>query len=1493
MRHEQHFQARRQWALLILLFWVLAPGSDAIAQRNRRRVPNRAAIVERPAAIENLLKRASDGIARQDWKLAIDSLQRVIDDPVGGLVESNEIADSDLNNRPEGDSNDDTVYYRSARDEAMAMLAQLPAEGLESYRVLHDGRSAAMYEQAIEAADTDQLREVVDRYFFTTVGVDAAIALAGWHLDRGNYAGALNLIQRIDRLNPGGDGVSPRGRLIQAVALAGLGASDEAQDILNRAEQFAMIDNPATHDTSTSIIAALDAIRDAIRDRSFQRRDDIHAERWPMHGGGVTRSGIMAEVSPELREGLPWRMSLPSSDADWWETQGISQARDKVSFAAAGAVIDQGRVFVKSNEQVSAMDLESLEPLWTTDAPVSIGRRHDLLPNTRNIFRGIQTDTMRGMTDADRRLYDIVAGSVTTAFGLVYSIEREGVGPLGGGGRLRRGAVVEGTRLVALNAEDGFIAWERGRTGDQVDELDGVYFLAPPFAVRDELWVPFAKSGDIFLAALSPNDGQLLRKRLLCSAELSQVASQYHEAVYLASDGNRVFINTGFGLVIAMDADGFRPVWTTQYDRDVGTRRRTSYEPRFWHCTPPVVAGARLLVAAVDSDALMALDTNTGRMLWQRPRPGGAFYIMGVDDNRVWLGGSGAYCLRAEDGTQIWETTEPLRAKVTGRGALSGSKIYLPLMDSVVVLDSTTGQALSPLPLPEDQLPLGNLLCAASAMFSVDTNEVRKFPDLTLSYPRQLALFEMRPGDHNAAIRLAWMELLRDEPDQAFAVLDQLPPSPIDSTRQQVARLKVKSLLKMSSATDEDRAAAIGHLREALGLAQLVGADRERMEAAVHLASRLEKNGQVEEAYMTLWRTGVSDAADGYLTIAPRLRQQARWLLAERMARMNRELSARHLSAIAEQTQAEFARWRGQLHSESNAHEAVIQLERLARLNDAGGAGQAALIELAKYERERNNFERSEQYFRWAIRVNRVARLTAQAKLELAAQYLHPAQALYESARTLLADGLGRFDDMVIDETNRTLGEERARLTRALEAQAATDGASTIPDRFSFVPGSVIEEFQWMQPPSDGSMLLDYSTADSDALRRFVLTIAQPNIVEAYRSMDGSLAWRTDVLLLNEDEVQLPGLAAPNRTLVFPRVFCDGQTAVLNGPGGLYGVGLATGRRLWAAAYEEESTEAQYALRNRLVAVSDGVVVFAPRRGVLTAASVADADDIIWERIIAGEKLDTVFVEDGLCVTLNASRRTARTYDLHDGRLLSEVQFRRGHLDDIVRPLVYVDGILIGPDRLHKLIAFDLRSGTEAWRFDAGDEIRWMFGTGEGYVGLWTLSGSVILLDAFDGAEAMRLPLADMDGRLAEGVIDDGVLVLMPVGRADRGPAPVLYGIDLAEKRVRWVRDGFEYTGPKRESLWRLLKVSDDVVPMPIWQPVKSDNRFVQATGEVGLVSIDKQTGRNVGPIVLTGRAASDAEHLTGDFAFYGDRIIFGTQPGLMSIGIKPEQRDP
>lgn len=1461
-----------RWLALSMIGWMVigAPDRASAQRRNVGRVPNRAAIVERPAAIENLLKRAADGIERQNWKLAIDSLQRVLDDEVGGLVQMSS---------PPGR---ETIYYRSARDQALQMLASLPPEGLEAYRVLHDGRSRALLERGIESGDTDLLREVVDRYLFTSVGAQAAIELAGWYLDVGNFVGALDLINRVERMAPDDSTPAWRRNVIRSVALAGVGALQDARRLIIETES---LDLPQDARDATAIIrVALDSI--ASDAQSFAL-----GENWPIRGGGLTRSGIMSDVSPVIREGLPWRCTLPSDDADWWETQGISQAREKLAFPVADAVIWDNRVFVKANHQITAMDLESLEPLWISEQPVVLGRHRGAMAN-RNLmpFGRRNSTSMRAMTASDHRLYDVVGGTVTAAFDKVYSIEREGVGGVGSAPIERRPVVLEGTRLEARYASDGYVSWQRGRSGDAADPLNGVYFLAPPVAIRDELWLPLAKGGDIYLAAVSPQDGELLRMRLLCSVELSQIASQYHEAMYLTSDGHSAFVSTGLGLVVAVDIDSFSLRWATQYDRDVTTMRRTSYEPRFWRSSPPVIAGKRIIVAPIDADSIMGLEATTGQLEWTVRRPDHARFVLGADESRVWLGGEQTSCLSAADGSRIWSSADSGDSFETGRAALCGSRIWVPTVDGVTALEADTGKVLERLPLPEDQLPLGNLLCAASALFSVDTNEVRKFPDLTLSYPRQLALFEEQPDDHRTAIRLAWMELLRDQPQRANQVLEQLPPSPIESLQKQIARLKVKSLLSMS-ASDNQVAVAVEQLREALGLAALVGAHREQLEAAVNLAARLRETGRMDEAYMTLWRAGMSNAADGYLTIAPRLRLKARRYLADRMSKMTRDLSARHLQVIAENTGAVFAETMMHLESGGDGlREALRQMHKIAELNDAGGAGQRAMLALGRYERDQMRFARSEQYFKWAIRASRVAKVSAVARYELAASYLHPAQQLHHEAKALLDTINQRFDDVVIDESGVRLGAEKARLLAAIDDRLAAEGAfASSPGRFSFVRHTVTDEYAWMDPPSLGAQLVSYATSPSEILGRNVLTFSAPNIIEAFSSRDGILSWRSEVRLLDDGDAELPELATTNRAGVFPRIFCDGQTGVLNGPGGLYGLGVATGRRLWAMPYEEDSTETQYPLRNRLVAVEDGVVVFAPRRGVLTAASLLDADDVLWERIVAGEKLDTVFVEDGLCITLDSARRTARTYALADGRLISQVKFGRQPVDDIVRPLVYVDGMLIGPEELDRVIAFDVRTGREIWRHSGAAEIRWLFSPGDGYVGVWSISAEVTLLDAFDGTTVMTAQLADMEKHLAEGVIHDDTLVLMPVGKSERGAVPVLYGVSVSSGKVLWVRDGFDYTGPSREAWWRVLKMADGVVPMAVKLPVESENRFVRSVGNIGLVSIDMRTGRNVGPMVMTDRAASDAEHLTGDFALFGRRMIFATRRGLMSIDVQNE----
>lgn len=1459
---------------------VAAVTESAFGQRGRGRragmIPDRPGILERPAAIENLFKRAEEGIDRSDWKLAIDSLQRIIDDPRGGLVERKARTSQDV-------SDAGFLYYTSARDEALQMLAGLPPEGLDAYRVLHDGRARGLFELAVTNGDEQSLQQVVDQYLLTRYGDDAAEMLAGWYLDRSNPVGALALLDRIEGLYPDADVPRWRRLLKRAAALYLLGDSDSALSLLSDGSiSLAPAGDP--REAWKELRAVIERTPAGLSPLALRRDQDT----WPLLGGDNARRNLMPEISPELREGLRWRFALLPTEPDWWETLFIRERKEQPSAPAASAVVGDGRVFVKSLRQVVAMDLESVEPLWIADAsaPVFEGRLTGVPVRNQfgfNIYGGSAT-----MTDADRLRYDSVCGNLTVAFSRVFSVEREGAGASPSGASSARSRSFEGTRLVAYSAETGEVVWERGRSGDPADDLGDAYFLSPPIGVRNELWAPYLVRTDLFLGALSPDDGRLIRRMLLCSGDATQLASQVHEALLAASDGQLVYVPTNLGIVVAVDADAFSPRWAVQYPRDAGQRSRGAFDPRSWHACPPVIAGRALIVAPADSAALMALDRNTGEVLWRVDRPDGADYILAADDQSVWLGGRRLFRLQVEDGAAVWHSES---LDVTGRAALSGNQIFVPTFSSLETFDAASGSRVLSQALPGDQLPLGNLLCVASALFSVDTNELRKFPDLTLSYPRQLARYQANPDDDVTAVRLAWMELMRDAPEKAFRVLEGVRFKS-DSGRQreeEVAGLRVEALLRMASDPGISDEQALDFQRRAADAAQ---ASSDRLRASAALAFKLRDTGKTEEAYLTLWRLGLSDAADGYLTVDEKLRNKGRLVIAEAMRRVGRSLTALELRAIAAQTRQVVQEAEAVLDDPGQRESAVQQLSRIAELDDAGGAAQAALIALSRSELERKRFAHSEQHLQSAVRMNRVAQDTAQALCDLASMYLAPSHARHLEASRLIDRLADEFADQAVELRGADSGagltgaSAGALLGRRIDEKLASrDAFGERPGRFRFAEGSA----RGLGQSASAALLLDFDTRIPASASTTMLLYSKPNVLSAFNLANAELDWEARLRLLTGADRDLAEYLGTDEISVYPRVFCDGQIAVINGPQGLFAVELSTGRRLWGIAYEDPDTKSQFALRNRLVAVKDGVMVCAPRRGVLTATSVLDASDVLWERILGGQKLDTVVIEDGMCITLDRARQNATSYSLADGRLLGSMSFRQMDVDTIPVPLVYQDGLLVGPGGLTELICYNVRTGQPAWQLSADDEIRWIFKPGGDYVGFSTQGGGVALVDVYEGRIQMVTGVPQALGGYASGVMHEESLLLMAIQRTNAGDGASLISLDAATGEVRWQRENLPHLGADRYALWRLLTLADDVVPLFVRLDKHATSEFEMIRGDIGIEVVDKSTGETYGPVLNTRRSNVDKQKLTGDFGLWPDRMILDTHSGLISAEIVAE----
>src|SRR5215210_1989583 len=101
---------------------------------------------------ESWLKRAADAATDGQWKLAADTLERVVD----------QYGDKTVS--PDGKS------FFSASDYAQQLISEWPDEGLKTYRLLYDPQVKLLMDRARGNFKLDGLREIVRKYRHSTYG---------------------------------------------------------------------------------------------------------------------------------------------------------------------------------------------------------------------------------------------------------------------------------------------------------------------------------------------------------------------------------------------------------------------------------------------------------------------------------------------------------------------------------------------------------------------------------------------------------------------------------------------------------------------------------------------------------------------------------------------------------------------------------------------------------------------------------------------------------------------------------------------------------------------------------------------------------------------------------------------------------------------------------------------------------------------------------------------------------------------------------------------------------------------------------------------------------------------------------------------------------------------------------------------------------------------------------------------------------------------------
>jgi hypothetical protein len=282
-------------ALCVTLGWMPALGSAQIQVRPIAPVapvepvviPPSGAMLETSADADSLLSRAREYIDADQYREALLLLQHVTDN-FGNLL-----------------TTADGLLYVPARQMVEQTLRDLPADGLDEYRLTADGEARGLLKgkPAERVRDVQVLRQVAERYFISSVGDDAAMALAGHLLDQGKHHAARRWLVKVaqDHPDPSVDPAVLQTRLL--AASVGMGDTRGASRALNNLQAMPSIE--------ADRLAMLKQYVESVDPQRNEATQD-----WPMAYGGPTRNHVMPAMGDA---GLHFRdRPSPVIDLDLW-----------------------------------------------------------------------------------------------------------------------------------------------------------------------------------------------------------------------------------------------------------------------------------------------------------------------------------------------------------------------------------------------------------------------------------------------------------------------------------------------------------------------------------------------------------------------------------------------------------------------------------------------------------------------------------------------------------------------------------------------------------------------------------------------------------------------------------------------------------------------------------------------------------------------------------------------------------------------------------------------------------------------------------------------------------------------------------------------------------------------------------------------------------------------------------------------------------------------
>ena len=667
----------RRLSLAALLLALLAPAATAQSTQQPIR---RVFIIEADGTAEKRLATVREYVEQQRWDAALDLLREVREGRPGAMI-------------------------RVARNRSLALsrycdilLSQFPPAGIAAYRQDVDPQASAWLDDWRETGNARFLERIVETLFVSSAGDEALDALAERAWERGEIALARHYWTMLVPVAPPPDGAPPD-------RLAILRYPDTGFDLATIRARLVMCSIALGEQTRAA--RELRAFRELhpnahgwiaggegpLADRLAallpgQSNGSPLETRWisqPQPHGTMTfgshpnRDGALA-FDPQIA--MPgWSRPLPISP---YATDPERPALPTLPPLATYPAIWRDKVFVASGGAIHGFEQATGNPAWSDDPAASAQIYPPVIAPTAEDSESPQPHSPRA--GVPRHSLTIAGDYLFARLGPPLTSWPERV-------ELRR----EETTLVCLDLEDqGRLVWTLA--AEALDEENERWsFEGPPVAVDDKLFVLASRSQprpSLQLVCIRAKSGAVLWKTSLgtpLNLPPAGTAVMSHRLVAYAA--RRLYVATDQGAVICLDAEQGAFQWIGWYEsRPPAAPPPVNLADRGLPAACLVAAGV-VVVAPNDSDALLAFDAFSGRLLWRREIRGGGRQLLGARDTTLVVAGQRLHGLELASGRVLWTIGyEDPPGFGAGKGLLGAEFAYWPTREDLLIVDWRTGQ---------------------------------------------------------------------------------------------------------------------------------------------------------------------------------------------------------------------------------------------------------------------------------------------------------------------------------------------------------------------------------------------------------------------------------------------------------------------------------------------------------------------------------------------------------------------------------------------------------------------------------------------------------------------------------------------------------------------------------------------------------------------------------------------------------------------------------